>query len=253
MRIRYISDIHLEFIKPDRINNYLKNFKPLFLPYNEVLVLAGDIGNPFQEHYHTFMQHISTNFKKTFYIAGNHEYYGKRSMKETTEYLTDYFKKYNNITFLNNTYEDYEGYRFIGTTMWSHISNPEYEINDVYSIPGMNYKLYNSLNSESIDFLTRTLAISSTNNIIITHHQPSKLLVDNKYKGPKMSPYNQWFYCDMDNFIIENKNKIKCWIYGHTHTPLNSFIDTVPTFCNPVGYPGENANVDYNKNIILDE
>jgi len=27
----------------------------------------------------------------------------------------------------------------------------------------------------------------------------------------------------MDEMIETNKNKIKCWIYGHTHIPSNKF------------------------------
>lgn len=272
MRIRYLSDLHLEFIKPNQIQNFIKRIVPLkyhqyqqtsndtandtasnITDNTEVLVLAGDIGNPYQENYHIFMQHVSKNFKKTFCIAGNHEYYGKKKMEETREHLKTYFKQYDNISFLDNQVEMYENYRFIGTTMWSHVSNPEYEINDVYSIPGLNYKTYNKMNEECLEFLNKTLETTETtkNNIIITHHQPSYLLVDRKYKEPKMNPYNQWFYCDMDNFIIKNSDKITCWIYGHTHTALNSFVNSVPTYCNPVGYPGENTNVDYEKYFMV--
>ena len=151
MRIRYISDLHLEFIKPNKIQNFIKKIVPLKYPNQtssntEVLVLAGDIGNPFQENYHIFMQHISKNFKKTYCIAGNHEYYGNKKIEDTREHLINYFKQYDNISFLDNQIEIYENYRFIGTTMWSHINNPEYEINDVYSIPGMTYKKYNKMN-----------------------------------------------------------------------------------------------------------
>ena len=38
-----------------------------------------------------------------------------------------------------------------------------------------------------------------------------------------MLPYNQWFYCDLDNLI-------KYWFYGHTHTPLNVKIHNIPLF-----------------------
>jgi len=41
-------------------------------------------------------------------------------MKETNDYLIDYFQKF------DNTYEHYDNYCFIGTTLWSKITNPEY-------------------------------------------------------------------------------------------------------------------------------
>ncbi len=66
-----------------------------------------------------------------------------------------------------------------------------------------------------------------------------------------MLPYNQWFYCNMDDFIQTNQHKIKCWFYGHTHTPLATQIYNVPMCCNPIGYPNENPIIDWNKNIII--
>jgi len=38
---------------------------------------------------------ISKNFKKTFVISGNHEYYNKtKTIQETNEFMKEYFKKY---------------------------------------------------------------------------------------------------------------------------------------------------------------
>ena len=80
---------------------------------------------------------------------------------------------------------------------------------------------------------------------------PSSSLIDIKYKTPDMQPYNQWFYSNMDKFIENNKNKIKCWIYGHTHTPLDSIMHGIPFLCNPIGYPDENQNLNFQKNITI--
>ena len=74
MKIRYFSDLHLEFIKPDKIEEFIKNIPS---GIDEICILAGDIGNPYQKNYDIFMNFISKNFKKTFCITGNHEYYNK--------------------------------------------------------------------------------------------------------------------------------------------------------------------------------
>ena len=66
-----------------------------------------------------------------------------------------------------------------------------------------------------------------------------------------MEPYNQWFYCNMDNVIETQKDKIECWIYGHTHTPSNIKINSIPFLCNPIGYPNENCKLNFLANIIL--
>ncbi len=80
---------------------------------------------------------------------------------------------------------------------------------------------------------------------------PSYSLIDEKYKQYGTDNYNQWFYSDMDQFIDENKDKIKCWIYGHTHTPSFKIINGVPIMCNPIGYPNENNKLDFNKTFNL--
>ncbi len=247
--IRYISDIHLEFIKPNKIINVLENIKKQ--SEDEICVLAGDIGNPYSENYEIFTDYISETFKKTFIIAGNHEYYNnKKTIEETNEFLKDFFNRYDNITFLNNSFEVYNGYTFIGSTLWSKVIKPQYEINDVNYIKNLDYIKYNELNKISKEYLNDEIKLHE-NVILITHHMPSYSLIDEKYKQYGTDNYNQWFYSDMDQFIDENKDKIKCWIYGHTHTPSFKIINGVPIMCNPIGYPNENNKLDFNKTFNL--
>ena len=248
MNVRYFSDLHLEFIKPNEVERFLKKIPS---GIDEICILAGDIGNPYQTHYDIFMKFISNNFKKTFIISGNHEYYNKtKTIQETNDFMENYFQQFNNISFLNNHYEIYDGYCFIGTTLWSNITNPNYDINDMYSIPDFDYIQYNKLNGLSVEFLEDALQ-RNENCIIITHHMPSESLIDLKYKTQQMLPYNQWFFCNMDKLIETNKDKIKCWIYGHTHTPSNVIINEIPFLCNPIGYPNENRILDFHKNFTL--
>ena len=247
MKIRYFSDLHLEFIKPNEIDKFIKKIPTGF---DEICICAGDIGNPYDNNYNTFMNYVNEHFKKTFVIAGNHEYYNKKDIKETNQYLVEYFDKFNNISFLHNSIEYYCDYCFIGSTLWSKITNPCYEINDVYKIPNFNYHDYNKLNAICIDFLENSLE-KNVNCIVITHHVPSNTLIDIKYKTSSMEPFNQWFYSDLDILIEKHKTKIKCWIYGHTHTTSYNTIHEIPFLCNPIGYPNENI-VDFSKTIILD-
>ena len=250
MKLRYFSDLHLEFIKPNKLKHFINKILP---GLDEICILAGDIGNPYKSNYDTFMNFMSKNFKKTFVIAGNHEYYNKRkTLYETNSFLKNYFEQFENISFLNNQYEIYENYCFIGTTLWSKITNPMYKINDAYQIPNFDHIQYNELNDECVDFLKNALK-KNDNCIIITHHIPSESLVNTKYKTPDMLPYNQWFYCDMDEFIKVNKDKIKCWFYGHTHIPSDGIINDIPFLCNPIGYPNENKIIIFSKTIEISE
>ena len=254
MIIRYFSDIHLELLHRHKIdvNSIIDKIKP---NKEHVCILAGDIGNPYSKNYNIFMNHINISFRKTFVIAGNHEYYNNyKTIEETNEYLTNYFKdnSFNNISFLNNTFEHYDDYCFIGTTLWSNINNPKYKISDVDCIKDLDIEKYNNFNKSSKVFLKNVINTTNTNNnIIITHHIPSNLLIHPKYLTPNMQPYNQWFYSNMEHFINENGNKIKCWLYGHTHTPSNCIVNNIPVICNPIGYINENYLEDYDKTIEL--
>jgi predicted phosphohydrolase len=235
-------------VKPNKINKFISKIQP---GMNEICILAGDIGNPYQSNYDVFMNFINNNFQKSFIIPGNHEYYNKtKTVEDTNIYLNEYFKKFDNISFLNNTYEYYNDFCFIGTTLWSKIINPKYEINDVYNIPNFDYIQYNRLNMLSVNFLEDALQ-NNNNCIIITHHIPSSSLINIKYKTQQMLPYNQWFYCNMDNLIEIKRDKIKCWISGHTHTSSNNIINGIPFLCNPNGYPNENSELDFQKKIII--
>ena len=67
MKIQYISDIHLEFMKDNLVNTFINRIQP----FAEILILAGDIGNPYQRRYKTLLEYVNNTFKKTFIIAGN--------------------------------------------------------------------------------------------------------------------------------------------------------------------------------------
>ena len=132
MKIKILSDLHLEFLG-NQPQQYLKQIK--YDDQTDVLVVAGDVGYPFESHYKQFFDFVSQYFPKTFVIAGNHEHYNSNvKINEMIMHLRGFFQKYNNITFLENNMEIYQGVTFIGTTLWSHISNPQYKINDTNMI-----------------------------------------------------------------------------------------------------------------------
>jgi predicted phosphohydrolase len=248
MKLRYLSDLHLEFISPKQMKHFIKK-----IPSNmdEICILAGDIGNPYTSNYDIFMKFISNHFKKTFVIPGNHEYYNTtKTIHETNVFMSDYFRQFKNITFLNNHYEIYENICFIGTTLWTRITNPKYKINDVHNIPHFDHIEYNKLHEISVEFLEDVLQ-NQDNCVVITHHMPSDSLIHEKYTTKAMKPYNQWFACNMEELVKINKHKIKCWIYGHTHTPSYVMLHEIPFICNPVGYPNENENINFEASITI--
>lgn len=241
MNIQYISDIHLELMSP---NEYIRFIKAFPIKAN-ILVLAGDIGNPYHHFYTNFLDYVSHFFTKVFIIAGNHEFYGNE-IEQTIKKIQEITKDYSNITFLHNSFEDYEGVRWIGTTQWTPITNPAFTINDTKMIHDMTIERYNALHQESKEFLEYTLQScvdESKKSIVITHHLPIPELVLPQYKTPYFAPYNQWFHANLHDIISEYNKSILGWFYGHTHKGSVQSLFGISFFCSPKGYPGENADI----------
>jgi len=249
MKIQYISDIHLELL----FKNSIKNVNYLFKANAEILVLAGDIGNPYTKNYKTFLEYTNNNFNKIFLIAGNHEYYNN-DVNETKEKIKEICSNFQNISFLDNSYEDYQNYRFIGTTLWTHINKPAFVINDTKMIKNFTIPKYNKLHFEAKDFLELSLQECKKDNIksiIITHHLPFYELTHPNYQNSLYVNYRQWFNANLDQLIIDNKTSIAAWIYGHTHTASIQNHYDINFYCNPLGYMGENNWNDLNKIINI--
>ncbi len=251
MEVQYISDIHLEFMDSNEYQYFLQNFTPKA----KILVLAGDIGYPHHSSYRQFLEHVSPLFTKIFLIAGNHEFYGS-SVEKNIPLIQDIVSKFPNITFLNNTMEEYEGVCWIGTTLWSAINNPYYTINDTKQIQDMTVHVYNELHTEAVDFLKTTLANCKRENkkvIVITHHLPISELVMPQFRTEQFRPYNQWFHANLDSLIKMNNTNILAWFYGHTHAESIQTHYNIPFYCFPKGYPHEKTKtLHYNRCMKID-
>ncbi len=254
LKIQYFSDLHLEFYDLTKLVRMIHWIKPK----SNICVLAGDIGYPFQKKYEVFLIAMNKKFEHIFLILGNHEFYqlkdneGK-TMSQIVE-QTDKIIKNNDLTnihFLNNSHYDLGDYRFIGSTLWSHIYDNKYIHNDFNTIKELTSEnMYNDLHKRDRDYLKNIIEESKTENkkiIMITHHLPSFKLNHPKYA--KYHNYNQCFSSNSDDLIIE---PIKCWIFGHTHTQMDVKINDIQCVANPIGYPGENKDIDFHKIIEID-
>jgi predicted phosphohydrolase len=237
MRIQYFSDVHLEFLKP----YHYKKYKNEIRKNAPVLLLAGDIGSPHDSSYDDFLKYLAGLFEKIFIIHGNHEYYGS-SLTSTEEKTISLCNTYSNVTYLQNSYEDYNGYRFTGTTLWSHISNDTFLTNDFRYISDFTIDTHNRLHNESKQFLRQTIQTSPLPLVVMTHHLPSHTLVDPSYT--KYKDFQQCFSSDTDDLITF---PVHSWIYGHTHKPFRGTLNGVYLYCNPIGYIGENSHISFNK------
>ena len=73
MKIQYLSDLHLELMSTHKFSKLCEKI----IPKCDILVLAGDIGDPLHhnDRYKFFLHSMSKKFKKVFLVSGNHEYY----------------------------------------------------------------------------------------------------------------------------------------------------------------------------------
>ena len=242
MLIQYFSDLHLEWFKKG-----IQKFLQLFLhPQAPVLVLAGDIGNPFDPLYAEFLYCVSVKFQKVFLVSGNHEYYG-HTVDEADSCICNVVHTFPNVSYLNNSSEDYEGYRFVGSTFWSYVTDDDLLTNDFLKIKGMTTSAYNDLHQKARQFvLAEQKNAKDKKLVVITHHLPSSRLVDPIYAH---SPFQHCFSSASDDLI---SRPVVCWFYGHTHRRRTDQINGVSFYCNPVGYPGENTTVTLNICAQLD-
>jgi predicted phosphodiesterase len=227
-RVRLLSDLHLE-LNP--------NLKIDFKKQADVVILAGDIGNPFTEKYVTFLRLLSLEHSKVFILSGNHEYYNKHhNITEIDNKIRDICADEDeNIHFLQMNSVIYNRIRFLGCTLWSKPTDKTLckYMNDFKFI---TFEDYVKMHDTHREWLENELTIKDElydKACVITHHIPKYHLLDDEYKD---SPINSFFVTDI------NTNGADVWCYGHTHKFNYKKDDNIEYHCNPHGYTNENLN-----------
>jgi len=240
MLVQYVSDLHLEFGGLRRVRAEMQRRAP-------VLVLAGDVGHPFEDHYGEFMDFTGAMFDKVFLVAGNHEFYDTNHfMGETTRRLHD-LARGAGVSFLDNSCETYRGRRFAGSTLWSRISDLQALTNDFRLIRNLSVEAYNGLHEDCVAYLGALPPEPGT--VVVTHYLPSERLVAERYRRAPHSRFNQCYASDCDHLLAGKA----AWFHGHTHVKSATRLNGVDVLCNPLGYPGENDTATLNEVFALQE
>ena len=232
------------------------------------LLLAGDIV-PFvyMKKHNYFFDYVSDNFKTTYWIPGNHEYYHYDAANKSGV-INEQIR--HNVFLVNNQVVRMNNVRFIFTTLWTKISvaNQLYiqqHLNDFHQIQFngnvLTPEVYNRLHQDCLDFLKSTLAEKDDcKTVVATHHLPTNLNYPEKYRNDIL---NEAFAVEL--FDLIEGSGIDFWIYGHHHTNIPEFeIGKTKLLTNQMGYVkyGEDkefrrdAKVEiieqtYNQNSIL--
>lgn len=249
MKIQYCSDLHLEFQdnKEYILNNPIK-------PIADILILAGDIV-PFKiiDNHQDFFNYISRNFKTTYWIPGNHEYYYYNV--DSSRFLDTKIRE--NIFLVNNCVKEVFGINLIFSTLWSNISESkrwliQQSLSDFKVIKYIdrlfNVDDYNLLHKESLEFIQSALnETSDKKTVVVTHHAPTFVNYPEKYVNSKI---NEAFATNLTELIEDNN--IDFWIYGHHHFNSNDFqIGNTKLVTNQLGYVKHKENVGFNSKAYI--
>lgn len=254
MIIHLVSDLHLD----------ISGFQEM--PGGDVLLLAGDIceAKELAKEFRStkavdrtigslpcydFFHHELAKYKKVFYVMGNHEHYRGR-LDQTKELLASMMPP--NVTILENNVVEYEGVMFLGATLWTNFNNGnaltlyhiKHMMNDYRAITNHypDKGLYHKLTPEHIfNVHVKTMQyfrlMLSTHRdkpfVVITHHAPSFMSVNEKFKHD--TTMNGGYASELSEDILENEN-IKVWVHGHMHDPVDYKIGNTRVLANPRGY-----------------
>ena len=220
MKIQYISDLHLD--NPDNLRFFQTN---RIVPQADILVLAGDV-IPLKDLglVEGFLDNLSEDFDRVYWVPGNHEYYGL----DYNIYRSNFFQSIrDNVFIVNNKSILVNDVELIFSTLWSEISledrwHSQIYINDFkfvkFNTEAIDYKDYNFFNSECREYIKNRICDHSIDKkVVITHHcpvlLPSELLsIDSALLGA---------YCnDLAGLISDYRPNF--WIYGHTHSNVGA-------------------------------
>lgn len=268
MRVQIISDIHLDNNNKRLIQICLDNLiKSKRENGFEYLALMGDIGSPTDKSYSFFLRKLSQEYEGIFLVAGNHEYFQKKSppliMLDIDRRLEEisinnfYFLNKDGLIIRNNKIQGYlkdkeifeEDKIILGSTLWSYIPPKHYKESSRYVgdyryiyTPGkkegrriVTPSDISDIHKDHVSWLNNMIDRYSDNEItILTHHAPTKKNSSSpKYEN---SNTNCCFATDLEYLMKPN---VKNWIYGHTHWRSKQRINDTLVISNPFGYSKE--------------
>lgn len=267
MRIRILSDLHLECGEPETIAH----------ANADLVVLAGDIHNH-AEGVRWAAQTFDSG-TPVVYVPGNHEYYdGEFSALELA--MRDAAASIENVHYLNNgAFVGPNGrWRVLGTTFWTDFnlfgSNDESRANaiaaaeksmldfrgpiqvawstdvDMAQGPSRNFSVADSLalHRQAREWLSAELAKPfDGKTIVVTHHAPHRASLAPRYADDLASA---GFISDLPSLV---RAPVSLWIHGHTHTAFDYVVNGTRVVCNPRGYISKRTGCRENPNFAWDK
>lgn len=274
MLVDYISDLHMELNSNVRLTKQKGG---------DVLILAGDItcmrffhpnrtdaeSRGMKKRFKSLLWETFADYKKIYYLPGNHEYYGHHFVKADDRFK-DIIESYDpRLEFVNNVskfYSDDDRHvMFIFSTLWTDFDNAnplclhacrdminDYKTIHLHHDKDLDYTKtkspwfnQNKLSPEYILTTNRDYvnyiklayehAVGATDIVVATHHAPSYQSHNPTRFGPADASTSA-FCAELGNWIAETN--IKYWIHGHTHSDVNYHIGDCNVLGCMYGYDG---------------
>lgn len=252
MKIHLVSDIHLEFTG----GQY--DYTP---PDCDVVICAGDIQPGVAGVMWAASNYGAPNGQDVIYVAGNHEFYGKRRLWRHYEKME---AKANDlrVKFLQNKTIVIDNVRFVCCTLWTDFNlcgdqplamiRAQGAMNDYrmicYDINRLiTPRIILNEHEKSFEFLQDELSKDFDGpTVVVTHHAPSELSCAEKYRG---DPLNCAYASRLDKFIEIMQPTL--WVHGHVHEAKDYMIGNTRVVINPRGYVGH-EQTGFDSGLILE-
>lgn len=242
MRLQLISDLHLE-LHADHGRAFLRGLRPM--PGAEVLVVAGDLttaraARALGPDFH--FGPLVAAWPEVVYVPGNREHYGGSPM-ETEGMLDAWEAAHPRLTILRNDARTVLGRKFYGGTMWfkeDPAAAPYRHATGVFHAVSEQW-----IYRQEAAFREGLLG-HGEGAIVVSHHLPVPACVSPRFRG---SPLNAFFLNDVREEIMKVRPAL--WLHGHTHDRVRLVDSGIRIFANPVGRPGEDLLLPYDRRLII--
>jgi predicted phosphodiesterase len=249
MKIRVLSDLHLEFAAwtPPAADA-------------DVVVLAGDIHIGARG-----LEWAREQFPSlpVIYVSGNHEFYGGQ-MQQVSAALRAAAQSLD-INVLDTGELVLDGTRFLGATLWTD-----------FALYGTGPRLLSSMNDArraisdfrmirhgptgilrpedaremhlvQAKWLEGKLAEKFDGpTVVVTHFLPHRRSIHPKYEGDEFNPA---FASDLAHLVAP---PVTLWIHGHTHESFDYVVKGTRVVCNPRGYLPMEPNPAFDPLFVVD-
>lgn len=262
-----MSDLHLEFrhLHVEKLPN----------EKDMVLVLAGDIfpvdgltRSSFDKDYQQFRRvfdfyaEMCERHRHVVYVFGNHEFYGGNFHREHKAFAQ--LVSHPNLTVLEQNDLVLDDVAFVGATLFTDfnkadpivIFDAKRRMNDYNCVEQDDHLVdgevvvpagklmpetileYHRQARSNIMRISRSHKDLGRRVVMVTHHAPSHMSLDARYRTGYRSELNGCYVNQMDLEVMDSGANV--YVHGHTHSSHAYTLGDCRVYCNPRGYCDEN-------------